>query len=113
MAGRDFWIHIRSCMNFLGFKSSQGDPEVWMWEAIKSDGTQYWEYVLLYLDDCLVVSGNGEKFLRNEKRKYFTLKETSIGPNKVYLGGKMSFVEMANGAKEWSFSSSQYVQEAV
>ena len=28
MAGRDFWIHLSSCMNLLGFKSIQGDPEV-------------------------------------------------------------------------------------
>ena len=107
MAGRDFWIHIRICMKFLGFKSSQGDPEVWMQEAVKAGGTQYCEYVLLYVDDCLVVSENGEKVLRNEIGKYFTLKETSIGPPKVYLGGKMSLVELANGAKAWAFSSSQ------
>ena len=56
IAGRDFWIHLRSCMNFLGFKSSQGDPEVWMREAVKADGTQYWEYVLIYVDDCLGIS---------------------------------------------------------
>ena len=53
-------------MNFLVSKSIQGDPEVWMREAIKSDGTQYWEYVLLYVDDCLIVSENGEKVIRNE-----------------------------------------------
>ena len=69
MAGRDFWIYLRSCMNFLGFKSSQCDPEVWIWEAVKADRTQYWEYVLLYVDDCLVVSENGEKVLRNENGK--------------------------------------------
>ena len=66
MAGREFWFHLSSCMNFLGFKSSQGDPEVWMREAVKADGTQYWEYVLLYLDAFFVVSDNGEKVLRNE-----------------------------------------------
>ena len=92
MAGRDFWIYLRSCMNFLGFKSSQGDPEAWMWDAVKSYGTRYWKYVLLYVDDCLVVSNNGEKVLKNEKGKYVTLKETSIGPPKVYLGEKMSLV---------------------
>ena len=100
-------------MNFLGFKSIQGDPEVWMQEAVKTDGTQYWEYVLLYVDDCLVVSENGEKVLRNEIGKYFTLKEASIGPTNVYLGGKISLVELSNGAKAWTFSSYQYVQEAV
>ena len=113
MAGRDFCIHLRSCMNFLGFKSSQGDREVWMREAAKADGTQYWEYILLYVDNCLLVSENGEKVLRNDIGKYFTLKETSIGPPKLYLGGEMSLVELANGAKAWAFRYSQYLQEAV
>ena len=62
MAGRDFWIHLRSCMNFLGFKSSQGEPEVWMRDAVKSGVTQYWEHVLTNVDNFLVVSENGEKF---------------------------------------------------
>ena len=84
-----------------------------MQEAVKSDGTQYWEYVLLCVDDCLVVSENGEKVLRNEIGKYFTLKETSAGPPKVYLGGEIILVELANASKAWAFSSSQYVQEAV
>ena len=59
------------------------------------------------MDDCLVVSENGEKVLRKEIGKYFVLKETSIGPPKVYLGGEMSLLEFANGAKAWAFSSSQ------
>ena len=41
ISGHDFWIHLRSCMNFLGLKSSQGDPEVWMRESVKADRTQY------------------------------------------------------------------------
>ena len=56
-----------------------------MREAVKADGTQYWDYVILYVDDCLVVSKNGGKVLRNEIGKYFSLKETPIGPPKVYL----------------------------
>ena len=113
MTGRDFWIHLRSCINLLVFKLSQSGPEVWMQESVKSDGTQYWEYVVLYVDDFLVVSENGEKVRRNEKRKYFTLKETSIGPPIVYFGGRMNLVELTNGAKAWGFRSSQYVQDAV
>ena len=27
-AGRDFWHHLRSCMDFLGFKSKGGNPDV-------------------------------------------------------------------------------------
>jgi hypothetical protein len=108
-AGRDFRNHLRECMQFLGFVSCKADPDIWMRTATKSDGSEYWEYVLLYVDDALVVSENGEKFLRKELGRYFELKEESIGPPKIYLGGKMSKVTMANGATAWAFSSSQYV----
>jgi hypothetical protein len=103
-AGRDYWLHMRSCMEFLNFTSCRADADVWMQPATIADGTEYYEYVLLYVDDCLVVSENPEAILRNELGKYFKLKEASIGPPDVYLGGKMWQVVMENGAKAWSFS---------
>jgi hypothetical protein len=112
-AGRDYWLHMRSCMNHLGFKSSKGDADIWMREAVKSNGEEYYEYVLLYVDDCLVISEHGESVIRNEIGKYFILKESSIGPPDIYLGGKVRKVNLANGSTAWSFSSSQYVQAAV
>ena len=45
--------------------------------------------------------------------KYFNIKENSIGPPDVYLGGKMRRVKLENSSKAWAFSSSQYVVEAV
>ena len=100
-------------MNHIGFKLSHSDPDVWMREGIKEDGSQHWEYVLLYVDDCLCISANAEYVLRNKIGKYFKLKEASIGPPDKYLGGKMRQVEMENGTSTWSFSSSQYVQAVV
>jgi hypothetical protein len=46
-AGRDFRSHLRSCMHHIGFKSCPSDPDVWMRSAIKSDGTEVYDYVLL------------------------------------------------------------------
>jgi len=81
---------------------------------VKSDGCEYYKYVLLYTDDALVISENGEKVLRTEIGKsYFELKEESIGPPDIYLGGKMRKVVLSNSAEAWSFSSSQYVKSAV
>ncbi len=112
-AGADFWKHLRSCMEFLNFQSCKADPDVWMRPATKSDGSSYWEYVLLYCDDTLVISEHGEDILRKEIGKYFELKEESIGKPSIYLGGKVSQVTLENGVQAWSFSSSQYVQAAV
>ena len=113
-AGADHWKHMRSCMNHIGFIPCKADPDVWMRSAIKdSDGTLYWEYVLLYVDDVLCISTNPKFVLENEIGKYWTLKKGSLGPPNIYLGNKVSEIVLENGVRAWSFSSLQYVQEAV
>lgn len=112
-AGRDFRNHLRSCMKHLSFTSCPADPDVWMRPAKKSDGLAYYEYILLYTDDTLCISENPEKILRKELGKYFTLKEESIGPPSIYLGGRVRKVTLDNGVGAWAFGSSQYIQNAV
>ena len=58
-----------------------------MCPATKQDGTEVYEYILLYTDGCLVVSDNAESILKNEIGRYFELKPDSIGPPSLYLGG--------------------------
>ena len=55
--------------------------------AIKSDGSKGYDYVLLYVDDALVVSENVESMLRNELGRYFELKE-EYWPPRSLLGRK-------------------------
>ena len=100
-------------MSHLKFTPCLADPDVWMRPAIKADGTEYWEYVLLYCDDALVISENGREILKNEIGKCFTMKPGSIGPPTLYLGGHMRQVTLENGVKAWGFGSSQYVHAAV
>jgi hypothetical protein len=111
-AGRDFRNHLRECMKHLKYDFCEADHDVWMRKARRSDGSEYYEYLLLYTDDCLCISEHAEAALR-EIDKYFSLKEKSIGPPKIYLGGKVSKVTLPSGIWAYSFSSSQYVQEAV
>ena len=112
-AGRDFRNHLCSCMEFLNINSCLADPDMWMRPAIKSDGNTYYEYILLYVDDALVVSENAKSILRDELWRYFHLKEDSIGPPTIYLGGRVCKVQLENGVWALSFSSSQYVQSAI
>ena len=112
-AGRDFRNHLRSCMRHLDFVSCPADPDVWMRPAKKANGDEDWEYILLYTDDALCISGHAEETLRKDLGKYFQLKEKSIGPPKIYLGGRCRLVELETGVKCWAFGSSQYVQSAV
>jgi hypothetical protein len=46
-----------------------------MRSAIKSDGTDVYEYVLLYTDDARSIGVEAESILRKEIGKYFELME--------------------------------------
>ena len=97
----------------LGFVSCPADPDVWMRPALKEDGSEYYEYILLYTDDILSVGENAERVIREEIGRYFEIKEKSIGPPNIYLGSNVRKVELVNGVEAWAFGSSQYVQAAV
>ena len=92
------------------FDSYKANPDVWFRPATKSDGTRYYQYVLLYTDDIFAIMEEPEKFLREELGNYLALKEKSIGPPTQYLGNK---VTLENAKKCWSLSSSQYIQNIV
>lgn len=111
--GRDFRNHLRDCMRHLNFESCLADPNIWMRPAKKADNSEYYEFVLLYVDNALCISENVEGVLRNEIGKYFKLKEKSIGPPKLYLVGHMRLVGLKNGSTAWAFISFQYVRSAA
>ena len=90
----------------------KADPDIWMRKAKRVGNSDYWEYVLLYVDDCICISTDPKAIVRKEIGKYFLMKEASIEEPDVYLGGKVRKVELDTGEVCWAFSSSQYVQEA-
>ena len=111
-AGAYFWNHLRDCMEHLGHESCKSDPDVWMRSATRTYGQDYYEYILLYIDDCLCISENPKPALL-QVEEYSPIKPASLGPPKNYLGGKVSKIQLPNGVRFWAFSSLQYVYEAV
>ncbi len=100
-------------MGHLGFTSSRADPDVWFRLSKRTTGEEYYEYVLLYVDDVLVISERADKVLRKEIGQHFVLCEESIGPPSNYLGGKLRKITLENEVRAWAFGSCQYVQSAV
>ena len=78
----------------------------------KSNGTEYYEYMILYVDDCLAISETPKESVL-QLDKFFKMQPSSISPPNIYLGGKVNHMRLPNMVEAWNFSSSQYVQEAV
>ena len=51
-------------MGRLGFTSSRADSDVWFRLSTRSTGEVYNEYVLLYVDDVLVILEQGANYVR-------------------------------------------------
>ncbi len=55
-SGARFRDHLSAIIREQGFVNSKADADVWMRKAVKPNGFEYWEYILCYVDDVLIIS---------------------------------------------------------
>lgn len=105
--------HLANVLHYeLGFTMCRADNDVWMRPATKPDGTPYYEYVLIYVDDCLAVSMSPNDILM-KLDQHFLLKPDSIGKPTQYLGASVKEWKFRDGETCWAMGSEQYVKEAI
>jgi hypothetical protein len=68
-----------------GLASSYTDPDIRIRANCKPDGMKYWEYVLCYVNNILMISHDLQKVM-DFLEKAYTLKVGSVGPPKDNLG---------------------------
>ncbi len=95
----------------LGFKSTRIDPDVYRRRAKHNNGSNYYELLLVYVDDCLVISHTPETTMKKIGDE-FNLKDGFAQPT-TYLGAETEKFQVEDGREVWSFKSEQYVRNAV
>ena len=93
------------------FKSSIADPYVWIIPGTKSDGEQCYNFILVYVDNLLVISQDVVSVIK-EVVENFSLKKDKIDPPEIYLGGKLSEKEL-NENHAWQMNSVNYMKAVV
>ena len=111
-SGAAFRKHLGECMQSLEYKSCLADPDLWMKAAVRPDGTEYYSYILNYVDDIMVIHHDAMPVLE-EINKFMLLKPDSVGDPDIYLGAKVKRAQLENDIWCWTISPSKYVQEAV
>ena len=71
----------------MGFKSSIADPDIGFRPATKPDGEQYYEFILVYVEDMLAISQDSVSLIRGVAEK-LKLKKDKIEPPEIYLVGR-------------------------
>ena len=86
-------------MRNIGFLSCLAYPDLWFKEETRPyDGAKYYEYLLLYVDDSLVINHAVDTSL-NELDHFFKIKTGSIEDPNMYLGEKIRKVVLKNGVE--------------
>ena len=97
LVGASFGNHIAYCMRLLGYEPCRADPDLWFKaQVLPDDSFEYYEYVLLYVDNILAISHNAISAL-DRMDKFFMMKKGSIGDPDIYLGAKLRKVQMDTG----------------
>jgi hypothetical protein len=101
----------------MGFSACQADADVWLRKNAKPNGSEYYEYLLVYVDDILVVSHNTQSVM-DTLSEHYTLKAERVRPPKEYLGSDISTfdispTETAPASTCWLMSAETYIKHAV
>ena len=96
----------------MEFESTLADPNVWIKRARKPDGYEYYEMLLVYTDDILIISHQCDAIADGIDDHYKIKPESRKAPE-IYLGADVAKVQTAGGHEVWSTSSKTYVQNAV
>ena len=96
----------------LGYTSTKADPDVWIRAQVKPDGFEYYEMVLVYVDDIMVLSHDTKPTMAAIAELY-RLKADSVGEPTRYLGANVGKYQLPDGRECWSMSGRDYVKNAV
>jgi hypothetical protein len=115
-SGKAFRDYLARNLREMGYTSSKADPDLWMMPDTKSDGTEYYRYIICYVDDVAATMEDPQSFM-DELSHRFTLKEGSVQEPTLYLGADVIKWYIAEsdepGKVRWALASTKYTRRAI
>ena len=103
ISGASFRVFPAETPDKLGFRSTIADPVVWRHSTIKHDEEQYYEYVLTYVDNIMVMLDYPNHVMKQVNEK-ISFKGNQWDDPEIYLKAKIS-KRMHNDKHIWIMSS--------
>jgi hypothetical protein len=112
-SGTAWHAKFSETLRSMNFKPSYVDPDVWMRAPVKSDGFEYYEYILVYVDDVLLsISAEPVPIMKTLQQAYH-LKDQPAPPS-TYLGAIIKEWSIPNEIRKiWSMNCIQYLKVAI
>jgi hypothetical protein len=95
----------------FGYFQSRGDPDVYLKRRSRPNAGDYYEMILVFVDDILCISHSPGEFMQ-KIGKIYDLRDSAKEPS-VYLGANIYKHQTPNGNICWAMSSDTYVKNAL
>ena len=84
----------------IGYVSSKADPDVWLKAKTKPYGTEYYAYIIVYVDNVLHLHHDPDTFMKLLVEVY-RLNDGSVGEPNRYLGANIEKVQLDDSSLAW------------
>ena len=111
-AGAAWRTFFAQALTRLEFKPMQGDRDVYIKPQTKPNGDRYYEMLLVYVNDILIISHDTKPII-DDIASQFCLKEDSLCTPNKYLGTMIKIYTDNSGSECWAMSSDEYVKAVV
>ena len=116
-AGSSWRSHLSDVITSqLNYSPCKADGDIYMKPSVRADGSTYYSYIVVYVDDILSVAEN-PKIAIDRLGDVFRIKEGSVSEPKTYLGSSIRKWEgiKLDGSKyqTYAMGSSGYLKEAI
>ena len=96
---------------YMKYTRCKADHDVWYRPAVKPNGFEYYEYVLIFDDDILSISHDINATMKTLGNLY-QLKPGSVGPPDPYLRRNVGKFQLEDRTLAWFMSANDYVKAA-
>ena len=108
---------FRDCLaetlgNHIVYKSSMDDPDIWYKPMTDSDGFEYYAYILVYVDDLLLIMKDTKEAMA-QIQESISVKPYSIEYPKIYLGADINKIYYSDGSYGQTMGAETYVTHDV
>ncbi len=111
-SGAAWHAQLSSTLHDMNFTPSLADPDVWIRPSSKPSREEYYEYILVYVDDILIFSHDPNQAMTAIRLTY-RLKEEPTPP-KTYLGATIKEWRIPGDTQYvWSMNSQRYIKEVI
>lgn len=111
-SGAAWHAMLSQTMHDLGYQRCKADYDVWLRPNRKQDGFEYYEYVLIFVDDILAISHEPMETM-TKLAELYELKNDSIVKPDRYLGGNVGTYDLPDGTTCWYTSAEDYLSGAL